>query len=398
MGKVNKIKCFAMENISGTGTLHFNGRTVACRVDLDLDKNVFVVFVPLFSEDMEYIGSLNGKLRDTPISLSDVCLVSKLGLLKNDCIDNVFISSFGGGSWSIYESNVNKVFSFRSVDIGIRKIELSLKESFVEFDYDEFSAKNICFEYLFVGFCCSLDRPISLGDDLVDMSIMGDSEGILVKCDRPLGELMDIVQATIGLLQGSEVTFRSSLEDKKAKINLADHWGKSWVTLYRRRDDASDLAVKIFKYFRSLNSDVFQKTKRSLHFLFQGLDNRGLLEVRTINLLVFLEMTDDSDALTKNSISKTLGIGINDAYLIYNVRNSLFHHGETLEKSIQDAIEKAKKHSDKDPVTEFVIEADGQRTLAKFYFTLTMMFSRYWVRKVGFQGEYNDYSEIIGNI
>jgi hypothetical protein len=79
-------------------------------------------------------------------------------------------------------------------------------------------------------------------------------------------------------------------------------------------------------------------------FIIEGKSARVEMDIRVVNLLVFVEMIDDTDTMDMNSIATTLEMSRSDAKLIKEVRNRLVHGRLALNPACRERNVHLKKH------------------------------------------------------
>lgn len=195
-------------------------------------------------------------------------------------------------------------------------------------------------------------------------------------------------------------------EPKTITINLADHEGKTIGPFYRD-SNGEELLNKIFNYLfhaklvedNRIDSydNNWRRLTKGLYFYLQGLGGIAPIEIRVINLFTFLEIIDGSNTLDKNKISKLLGITTDEADILCKTRGSLIHNGKDIATALINSYNETASYK-KAPLDckLFIIDSDNkQKMTVHFYFKLAMLLNKFLIKKIGYSGQWNDYSEYV---
>ncbi|MEN2996646.1 MAG: hypothetical protein ABC360_06575 [Acetomicrobium sp.] len=404
-----------MSKLIGTGILKEHGQDQQVQVSLNLEDNVIEVYQILpFEERLKKLGTFLPPSNDFNLqdfTLTDVRLISPMGIVKTDILPDCFISTLKTGGYRVIESEILRAMN--EDDLTTTKMILKPYCSKIQFNFDPFVPDNPedrCYEIIYDGAKnMKLVRHINihLNSDH-QLTVSGDKGRFIVKSRTPLSDYEETIRISLGILLGGPISVRYIYdgEHKTITINLAAHEGKTIGPLYRN-SNGEELLIKIFEYLfhaklvgdnRADSYDNnWRRLTRGLYFYLQGLGGIAPIEIRTINLFTFLEIIDESKTLDKSKISGLLDITIDEADVLCRTRGSLIHNGKDIATALINSYNEIASYK-KAPLDckLFIIDSDNkQKTTEHFYFNLAMLLNKFLIKEIGFSGQWNDYSEYV---
>ena len=385
-----------MNRLTGTATLDYRGVVRQVQVCLDLDENVIELLhtTPNFVKAMSIIT--NKDWDKSPAILTNINIVTPIGIITKDSLNNFYITSYSPGSYSIPDSILTRILTLHKKEEGVTRILLHPRSSGVSFKFQPFDALSPNYELFLRGAKGSkvLPQPIELELNPGKVVIVQKDHGITVKCDQPLSDKEEILRLSIGILHGGPVTIQSILEDTILTINLAAHEGRSIGPLYINDKDVGELLQKIINYLSTISPTDYERWKVGIYFYLQGLGGIAPLEIRAINLFTYLEIIDNRGQLEKTSIAPLLGLTIDEADLVCRTRNNLIHNGYSIGASLLAAEKSISDYKSPLENTVFYIDReDKDKTGIKFFLTFAGLLNKLLVTRTGFIGEWNNYSK-----
>jgi|GEM_PF-1505488 len=401
-----------MNKLTGTGRLRYCRQDQQVQVCLNLEDNVIEVYQILpFEERLKKLGTFLSPSNDFNLkdfTLTDVRLISPMGIVKTDILPDCFTSTIKMGGWQVIESEILKVMN--EDDLTTTKTILKPYCSKIQFNFDPFVPDNLedrCYEIIYDGAKnMNLFEPINIHLNSDHQLIVSGNNGrFIVKSRTPLSDYEEIIRISLGILLGGPISVRYIYdgEHKTITINLAAHEGKSIGPLYRN-SNGEELLNKIFEYLlvRGNRADSYnnnwKRLTRGLYFYLQGLGGIVPIEIRTINLFTFLEIIDESKTLDKSTISRLLDITIDEADILCKTRGSLIHNGNDIATALIDSYNEVVSCK-KAPLDckLFIIDSDNkQKMVEHFYLKLAMLLNKFLIKEIGYSGQWNDYSDYLG--
>jgi len=394
-----------MSKLIGTGTLKKYGQKQKVHVCLNLDDNVIEIYqyISSMEDDLKTRFLLLIDLNSQDFALTDVRLISPMGIIRTDSLPDCFIYTLKPGEYRDIKSEILKVMN--EYDFAMTKIILKPYCSKIQFNFDPFAPDHLedrYYEIIYDGTKNMSDiKNINIHlDSNQKLVVYGDNGHFVVKSHTPFLDYEEIIRISLGILLGGPISIRYIYDGelKTITINLAAHEGKAIGPLYRN-SNGEELLNKIFKYLfqAMLDENKWEKLKRGLYYYLQGLGGIAPIEIRTINLFTFLEIIDESKTLDKNKISKLLDITIDEASILCETRSSLIHKGLNIPSALINA--KNKIESKKGSTLEnslFLINPEYKHNMTVcFYLTLAMLLNKYLIKEIGYSGQWNDYSEYL---
>jgi len=394
-----------MSKLIGTGTLKKYGQKQKVHVCLNLDNNVIEIYqyISSMEDDLKTRFLLLIDLNSQDFALTDVRLISPMGIIRTDSLPDCFIYTLKPGEYRDIKSEILKVMN--EYDFAMTKIILKPYCSKIQFNFDPFAPdhpEDRCYEIIYDGAKNMSDiKNINIHlDSNQKLVVYGDNGRFVVKSHTPFLDYEEIMRISLGILLGGPISIRYIYDGelKTITINLAAHEGKAIGPLYRN-SNGEELLNKIFKYLfqAMLDENKWEKLKRGLYSYLQGLGGIAPIEIRTINLFTFLEIIDESKTLDKNKISKLLDMTTDEADILCKTRGSLIHNGKDIATALINSYNEIASYK-KAPLDckLFIIDSDNkQKMMEHFYFKLAMLLNKFLIKEIGYSGQWNDYSEYL---
>jgi|LDZS01.1.fsa_nt_gi hypothetical protein len=397
-----------MSKLIGTGILKKDRQEQKVQVCLNLDDNVIEIYQGISSleDKLKTLSFSLSDLNPQDLTLTDVRLISPMGIIKANSLPDCFISTLKTGGCRVIESEILRVLD--EDDFTMTKMILKPYCSKIQFNFDPFVPDYLedrCYEIIYDG-AKNMNLVghinIHLNSDL-QLTVSGDKGRFIVKSHTPLSDYEEIIRLSLGILLGGPISVRYIYdgESKTITINLADHEGKTIGPLYCNRN-GEKLLNMIFNYLSRIKTDAsngnkWESLKRGLHFYLQGLGGITPIEIRVINLFTFLEIIDGGNTLDKNKISKLLGITTDEADILCKTRGSLIHNGKDIATALINSYNEIASYK-KAPLDckLFIIDSDNkQKMTAHFYLKLAMLLNKFIMKKIDFSEQWNDYSDYL---
>jgi hypothetical protein len=136
---------------------------------LNLDDNDIEIWLPVSEE-------LQAPTEDwfaAKVVLTDFHFHLPTGEIVREHYDDLFIKSFGGGSFGVYDSTVARAFALRGEDLGMRRICLTPRQSSIEFVFEPYSPTTPEYELFYQGANSDLGMPVDLELDSAKLQLLG---------------------------------------------------------------------------------------------------------------------------------------------------------------------------------------------------------------------------------
>jgi hypothetical protein len=385
-----------MNRLLGSGEFQYNGKTRTVRLYLNLDDNNIEIWLPV-SENLQ---ELEKNWLGAKVALVDVHFHLLTGEIVLEHFDDAFITSFGGGSFGVYDSTVARAFALRGEDLGMRRICLTPTQSSIEFAFKPYSPTAPQYELFYQGANSDLGMPVDLELDSIRFRLLGDKDGTAVISEKSLFHREELIRLCLGIRQGGPALLRFALNDHNLTVNMYSRETSGWPPLVgklRAHKDSTSFLQGLLNFFSSLSPAEWVRWKTATYFYLEGM-GASAMETQAITLFTFLEIIDDAHSLTKESISKLLDITLDEADLLDRVRNGLTHQGKALGTALAEAAEVIS--SFKNPVQNsvFDLQVPTVKRDVAFFLRFLMLLNRLWVKKANYRGQWNDYSEMMKNL
>jgi len=303
-------------------------------------------------------------------NLENLELLTPLGKIRKDSL-RLYPVLVSPGPSSIFDSFVLKVAY--SSHAGIATFVFRPEESFLVFDgqFDIDSESSVYdgsyYELLFSDFRSQFLRvpgvKIDLGEGLLYLQAgkenkssslekeFPDFQGdfVLIRSNLNLFEssMRDDLYKVLSLLNGGKVSLALGCKNEKRGFKIAfnlstgSRAGFGGVgNPFKAKDFNEDLVETFIKnylsYVRQAKKEDKRRFKLFVEYFIEGISMNAILESRLITLYTALEIMDDADTLTKESLKKAYKLEENEAELFARLRNEIVHNG----LSVREAVEK----------------------------------------------------------
>lgn len=389
-----------MKKIYGTATFKYMAKSKDVLICLNMEENVIEIQygneVYCSMDNLQACQEAFLGLSSCQTgSLTNIQLFTPTGILKKKLWDDFFITKLEPGTISIYDCALSRTLNIPENNLGITKFTLHTKKSsLVDFTLEPFEEYAPKFELYFSGFQQQLGNHLVLDSKFGKIKFHSENNGIIAIAENSFFESMEIIQCVLGVLQGGTVTLRSNLENNTLKINLANHHGGSLGPIYKNLKDIQPMAQAIFNFLSALIEKDWRVWRKALYYLLHGFSGNGLLEIRTISLFTFLEITQGKGTLSKNWMATELDLSVDEAGVLLETRNKLIHNGTSIGEAVLASKQCNKKteFESANGFNNFIDPSNTSKTGERFYFTLVKILNRYLLKKSGYQGDWNDYS------
>ena len=304
-------------------------------------------------------------------NLENLELLTPLGKIRKDSL-SLYPVLVSPGPSSVFDSFVLKIAY--SSHAGIATFVFRPVESFLVFEGQfegdsESSVYDSCYyELLFSGFRSQFPGvpgvPVGLGKDLYLYLQAGkenkssslekefpDFRGdfVLIRSNLDLFEssMRDDLYKVLSLLNGGKVSLALGYKNEKSGFKIAfnlstgSRAGFGGVGNPFKAKDFNEYLVETFiknylSYVRQAKKEDKRRFKLFVEYFIEGISMNAILESKLITLYTALEIMDDADTLTKNSLEKAYGLEENKAEFFARLRNEIVHNG----LSVREAVEK----------------------------------------------------------
>jgi len=301
-------------------------------------------------------------------NLENLELLTPLGKIRKDSL-SLYPVLVSPGPFSVFDSFVLKIAY--SSHAGIATFVFRPVESFLVFDgqFDIDSESSVYdssyYELLFSGFRSQFlsvpgvkvdleegllylqagkeNKSSSLEKDFPDFR----GDFILIRSNLDLFELRDDLYEVLSLLNGSKVSLTLGYKNEKSEFKIAfnlstgNRAGFDSIGNPFKAKDFNEYLVETFikdysSYVRQAKKEDKRRIKLFVEYFIEGISMDAILESKLITLYTALEIMDDADTLTKDSLEKAYGLEENKAEFFARLRNEIVHNG----LSVREAVEK----------------------------------------------------------
>jgi len=388
-----------MDKFFGTATLEFGNRKKSVSICINLVENVIEARFPMDTSNALKIFNTGTEWMKSDIRILDIDIKLPYGVITKDVYTDIFIKQYSPGTMSIYDSNLCRALDLRGKEEGITKVILIPRRSKITFDFEYSNSKTSQYELFYSHNRINLGPPISVELDSTPIRIAGDKNGLNLQSQISLSQLEERFRICWSILQGGPLNLRAMLDGKKLTLNLSsDKSIAALGPLYAGEKNLLPM-LKVFNlFFQKMKFDEFSHWRRASYFYLEGIGKTTPLEIRTINLLIFLEIIDESRTLDKNTLANQLQIGTDEADILCRARNLLIHQGENLAEALIKAEAELKKYKQITNNIFDIYQNDEFATGALFYFKLASLIGKFWASNIGYTGTLNQYQEFINDI
>lgn len=318
------------------------------------------------------------------LALEDVRISTPTGEIRLDRYTDFFITRYQPGCMSIMDCTLSRSLGHGAERIGISTVEICPRNSRIEFDFiPHVSLPDRC-EALYRRNAVRTFAPGSVTlPNGVTVGVQVDKEHVVVTSTAPIqDESEKAFRLAWSILQGRALETRAVYGGGKIVLNLSSPDDRtSPGPLFTTHDAFVRALNSAVRFWHQLSVDDGRRWESAAHFYLEGISSRALLEFRTINLFVFLEIVDQADTLSKNALATLLQIEQGDADLICRVRNWLIHHGKPLQEALRLATSEARQYGQAPSM--LVQEGDEVDMPVRFYFRLAYLVIKIWLAEFG---------------
>jgi len=383
----------------GTASLRVAEAEMPVQLALDLDQNVFLASYPIGAA-----GSLReGAKLDwftASLSLLNLELSLPTGTLRKERYDDFFVVHDCPGRQSIFDSEATRALNLRGGEEGIATLTLAPRFSRVRFSYRPYHDESPSEQEIFYSGCVVSSGPPERYELRgVPFALAGDKGGLVLRAEKYAAGIEGPFRFCWSVVQGAPLLTRCILDGTEITLNLASAGTRSSTSrLYEHYRELPQFLRAAFRFCDSLDDRAFAKFTRASHFYLQGVSGGGAIDLKTIDLFVFLEMLDETDTLTKQGVSGLLRCDQNDGDLICRVRNSLVHKGLPLGEAVLSRHREIVSHTGTWQSVFELFPSDAWATACYFHHRLGGLAARYWGRVLGLQLEVNDHGATLRSI
>jgi len=379
-----------MNKFFGTGEFQCRGETRKVHLCLNLDENVIEVWHPM-SEKPLIAGR---EILKEKVALSNVHFHLPTGKIVRDHLADSVITSYGPGTWSIYDSTLARAMGFLGEEVGMTKIVIKPRHTEIEFNFEPFTPTAPQYELFYQVTKFYLGGPHHLLLNPGEAVVKGDEEGIAVIGHESLLKHEERIRLCLGILRGGPVTLRSTLDAHKFTIHMFSQEGSGMGPLVIDHTDIGSFLQGLFDFFSKLSPTEWARWRIATYFYLQGL-GAPALEVEALSLFSFLEILDNTNTLSKQAVATLLNIKQDEAQLLCLVRHGLIHRGERLGAALVNAHKQLVVEKQQTPVDNsiFPVTASEETRDVAFFLQFCKLMNQLWATKANFTGRWNDYSE-----
>lgn len=390
---------FDMNKFFGEGELTFSGETHKSLLCLNLENDCIECYFPNEETEKEALiksFTFDNKALVSNLTLKNIHFKLPNGELRKSHYDDFYVRQYLPGSISGFDSTLVRALNLRNEQIGLTKLILQPKETLVQSDFID--SGNILGMYKAFYTSNKIHiQPKTIKLASHEVAVKCDRKGLILIAEDNLHAIEEKFRLAWSILQGRALQLRAELSSACLGINFYKDEISGLGTLCSS-GAALGLFEKLFEYLNGLDENEYDKWRRASYFYLEGICNIGFLETRTINLMVFLEMIDKCERLSKNTIKQLLQIKADDADLICRTRNRLFHKGDSLGEAVINAYHEMKSRREGADLSFFrVLKDDVQLTATEMYFKLAFLISRVWVEKAHYEGDFFHYYRLLEN-
>lgn len=382
-----------MNVLTGTADLEHLGRTRPVQVLLDLHNDSIEARYPAGDPLDELKAMQDYMSHKAEAALTNIRISTPTGTLEGEQLGDLIVAGRRVGGNLMADSVIGRTLPDDKEDPVTTTLVLRPRNSMVSFHLRPFSKDKPRFEarYRYAG--PSFVAPFVVALSPGTARVTAHDGGFVIIGDSDLTPRDELLRLSLGILQGGPVSLRTLLADHKVTLNLAPHVGNNLGPLHKHNQDAQAIVQGLFDFLRAVPAAGLERWKGAISFFLNGLGGIGPIEIRTINLMVFLEMIDDTATLRKRAVALLLDCTADEADLICRTRHRLIHHGDLLGEAALAAQAEIFAHKATLNNSRFVLDPnDPRKTGVQFYFEFAALLNRFWMAKAGYTGEWNDYS------
>lgn len=192
-------------------------------------------------------------------------------------------------------------------------------------------------------------------------------------------ETVNNLRVTLELFLRQKLAFAAEINGACVTINLIDHSTVSYGALSYNPEYCLQLISKFVIDSPKLNT--------YFRFMVEMAGHRGFIDDRLTSGFIALEVLFPDDSLHKNKVSRALGISETTAELIVELRNRMFHHGESISEAIESIHAKKRVHG-RSPLNPVLNQLVGQRNVSfVLYSAFADLMFTYFAESIGLENE-----------
>lgn len=324
-------------NLTGTGELHCKKTGSIARVKLKVSPvngRTRIHCSPLHQDESFSLAKL--AMSHSEIALKNVYISSAAGELSAEHLSDVYINyltSFDEQSPQLITQLTKAPENEHTLNLEAAYLELP--RSILQVDLNKKESIEGC-QLMFIGAAQSIKgfkTRIILGNQPVKIKSFGNTHpslaGIIVAefKNKLNDENETALRISLELYLRQKLSFIAEIDHAKVTINLVDHSTVSYSPL----NNSPQYSFQKIKDFVIKHSSF----RTYFRFLVELVGNSGVIDNRLLNGFVALEALFDGKKLHKQKVSKELKVSVDTADLIVELRNKMFHYGESIAETVQ---------------------------------------------------------------
>ncbi|ACV25742.1 hypothetical protein [Kangiella koreensis] len=372
-------------NLTGKGELHCKKSGSVAKVKLKISPvngRTRLHCSPLQPNDSFSLAKL--AFSHSEIALKNVYFSSAAGVLSADHLSDVYINYLTSVDEQPpqlitqltkppdNEHTLNLEAAYLELPRSILQVELEVKQSIEGY------------QLMFIGAAQSLKAfktKIILGNQSIKIKSFGNCHptlaGIIVAefNSKLNGDNETALRISLELYLRQKLSFLAEIGHNKVNINLIDHSTVSYSPL----NNSPQHSFQKIKNFVIKNPSY----RTYFRFLVELAGNSGVIDDRLQNGFVALEALFDGNKLRKEKVSEKLKVSIGTAELIVELRNKMFHYGESIAETVQIVSREKQVHT-KSPLRPIIDELKDNTDLSwVLYSGFTDLMFMYFAELVG---------------
>ncbi|MGA2139232.1 MAG: hypothetical protein ABSH14_10260 [Verrucomicrobiia bacterium] len=384
-----------MKPFTGQATLHIAGQQANVLLSLDMDTGSFEAEMPvgLFPDELLHQG--DGEPKEVAITGLRIHLPTGT-LLANEMKD----LRLDGNSYvqnSINTSPISLALNLANDRSGTIRVSLRAKPAMVHLRHEP-PLTDKCELYFLNNFFNFM--PMTLKHNTTDLSFLPRKQSLSIISPADIRPASKRLGLAWSVFQGAHVTHTASYWD--STVDLAIRKPRAYNRghdLFRGWDNAQSLLQQLIDTFLWMSEDEFNGWLKAVRFYLEGLNDDLDYDVRIVDFMVFIEMFDTSDTMSKQTIAHAFDVSTEFADLVVRMRNKLVHERMTLWRALP------RVHSDilqyqqdwRCPEIDFT-SRNYEMLCILFFLHLHRMVNTFIVKTVKYSGKYDDCAELIKSI
>lgn len=374
-----------MKTFDGRGILADDRKQIPVHLTLDLAE--YCIKAQYADADLsihsifERTASKSDNASGDSVTLLDVEIPTLEGVLKTTRLDELMVASWQSGPGSLGNT-------------GWVTLRLVPRASTVTFEYALAADQES--EVVYQGNASLSGRHVYQMDGL-ELQITGEAPNLKVRSAQPLWVHQRRIGLAASLLLGVRVSPLWAYEAGLMRVNLAkprDY--QSGHRLFREHSIASQMFEELLRFLMRFAEAEFAHWYKAVAFMLEGKSGQSELDIRAVNLLVFLEMLDASRTLETHTLALMLEISESDAELIKRTRNRLIHESDSLISALGAADQELRRWDPKYSLQCFNISGQPHHSALMFSLRLCERINRFILKRANSSLPHYGYEEIIG--